>query len=434
VSESAALPRFSRVSPAGEPLRFADDQAASPSRPAQTPRIQLASARDFADLRDDWADLVSRAAIPNVFMDPAVATAFACAWPDRVRVLLAWTDDQAAEVPPRLLGAWLLVERHTRLSWPWKALVCPPGPVAYLGTPVIDGRQVTAVLAAMLAAIRRMPELPKLIQAGDMSGGSAVTDALETVLDGGAGSARLLETRIRAGLTSSDDPKAFWAASMSPRRLQGFARKRRQLSKEGELALSFVDEPAAVTTALEEFLRLEASGWKAARHSALASNPDTGRFARELVLGLAERRLVRIEALRLDGKPIAMWVVLLCGDAAFTWRTAYDETYSRFSPGVLLLEHTTMRLLADPTISFTDSCNHRDTGQQAERWPERHEVRDLLIDVEPGLKLRLLFLASREKAYRRGREAARQLYHRLRPALAQLRRRLRGEAAKDPQE
>lgn len=61
-------------------------------------------------------------------------------------------------------------------------------------------------------------------------------------------------------------------------------------------------------------------------------------------------------------------------------------------------------------------------------------MRDLLIDVEPGLKLRLLFLASREKAYRRGREAARQLYHRLRPALAQLRRRLRGEAAKDPQE
>ncbi len=432
MSDSAALPRFSRMpAPPGSKRSLLDNHAANAPRLAGSPRIQLASARDFAALGAEWSDLSSRAAVPNVFMDPAVAQAFAAAWPDKVRVLLAWADEPEVDTQSRLVGVWLLVERRTRLSWPWKALVSPPGPVAYLGTPVIDRAHVSAVLAAMLEAVRKTPELPKLIQAGDMSGGSAVMAALEAIQARGAGHWQLLETRKRAKLTSCDDPKAFWASSMSAKRLQGFARKRRQLGKEGELAMTVVDEPGAVAAALDEFLRLEASGWKAARHSALASAPATERFTREMIAALAERRLVSIEALRLNGVPVAMWVILFSGDAAYTWRTAYDEAYSRFSPGALLLEHTTTRLLADPAVAFTDSCNHRDVGHQAERWPERHEVGDLLIDAGPERRLRLLLLSAREKAFRSAREAARQLYHRLRPEIERIRERLRG--ARPPQ-
>ena len=258
-----------------------------------------------------------------------------------------------------------------------------------------------------------------------MSGDPAVAAMLEAVLAGGGGRWRLLETRRRAKLTSCGDPKAFWASSMSTRRLQGFARKRRQLGKEGELAVTLVDEPAAVAVATDEFLRLEASGWKAARHSALACNPATERFTRKMVSELAERRLIAIETLRLNGAPIAMWILLFSGNAAFTWRTAYDEAYGRFSPGALLLEDTTTRLLADPAIACTDSCNHRDVGHQAERWPERHEVRDLLIDAGPDRPLRLSLLSGRERAIRSGREAARKLYHRMRREFDKVRARLR---------
>lgn len=423
MSVSATLSRHGRLpKEAGQARDLAGDR----SRPAGALRIQLASPRGFAALREQWTDLVARAAVPNVFMDPAVALAFAAAWPDKVRILLAWADERETETQERLVGAWLLVERRTRLSWPWKALVSPPGPVAYLGTPVIDRAHLAPALVAMLDAIRRTPELPKLIQAGDISGGSAVMAALEAVLAGGAGQWRLLETRNRAKLTSCDDPKAFWASSMSAKRLQGFARKRRQLGKEGELTITMVEEPEAVAAGVEEFLRLEASGWKAVRHSALASHPATARFTREMVSDLAQRRLVSVEALRLNGVPVAMWVLLFSGNTAFTWRTAYDEAYSRFSPGALLLEHTTTRLLADPAIAVTDSCNHRDIGHQAERWPERHEVSDLLIDAGPDRPLRLLLLSGREKAFRNGKEAARQLYHRLRPEFDRIRDGLRG--------
>jgi len=423
VTASAALPNLARLSNASEPVGGLSGigSSANGSRPMPALRIQIASAAEFAGIAEQWTALAARAAVPNVFMDPAVALAYAESWPDPVRVILSWQDEaEAGEA--RLVGVWLLVERVTRSSWPWKALVSPAGPVAYLGTPVIDRDCAAPVLGAMLETIRKAPGLPKLLQSGDMSGGSQVMEALESVLAGGAGHARVLETRSRARLTSGEDPKAFWAKSMSARRLQGFARKRRQLGKEGKLVFTCVDAPDAVLAGLEEFLRLEASGWKARRQSALACDAATDRFTRRMVTDLSRRRLVSIHALRLDGAPVAMWVVLFSGDAAYTWRTAYDEAFRRFSPGILLLEDTTARLLTQPAVSFTDSCNHRDVGHQADRWPERHEVRDLLIDAGSDRPIRLLLLSNREKALRAGREMARRLYHSLRSGLARIRK------------
>lgn len=386
--------------------------------------VQVADAREFAGIGEQWANLCTRAAVPNVFMDPAVASAFAESWTDPVRVLLAWQGGGATSAP-RLVGAWLLVERVTRLSWPWAALVSPSCRVAYLGTPVIDQAFAAPALATMLETIRRTPGLPKLIEAGDFSVGSTMSGVLETVLAGGAGAARVIETRRRATLLSGPDPRTFWARSMSRQRLQGFARKRRQLGKEGELAFVSVEEPEAVVAALAEFLRLEASGWKGERLSALASDPATARFTVRMVAGLAQHRRVTIQSLRLDGAPVAMWVILYSGAAAYTWRTAFDEAFGRFSPGILLLEDTTAHLLTRAGVAFTDSCNARDAGHQAERWPDRHEVCDLLIDVSGTRSGRVQLLARREMAIRACRRGARDLYHRLRRGLGGVAGRLR---------
>ena len=159
------------------------------------------------------------------------------------------------------------------------------------------------------------------------------------------------------------------------------------------------------------------------------SDTATARFTRRMVSGLAARRLAAIQSLRLDGQPVAMWIILYSGSAAFTWRTAYDENYRRFSPGVLILEDSTEHLLSNPLVASTDSCNHRDTGYQAERWAERHDVVDLLIDVGPARPLRLALLASRERAFRRCKDMARSGYHLVCRIKAGLTSRLRGQGA-----
>jgi CelD/BcsL family acetyltransferase involved in cellulose biosynthesis len=392
-------------------------------------RVEVADAARFASIVDAWMSLAARTGIPNVFMDPAAALAVAEAWPHPVRILLGWGETGERDTSPRLIGVWMLIEGRPRLAWPYRALVSPTCSLAYLGTPVLDPDHARAVLAAMFARIRETPGLPKLLQAGDMSDNGPLMGALKSALAEGSGAWASVERRTRAKLATQLDPKLYWASSMSARGRQSFARKRRQLAKLGRLEFSSVDEPDAVRAGLEEFLVLEASGWKAARQSALASDTATARFTRRMVSGLAARRLAAIQSLRLDGQPVAMWIILYSGSGAFTWRTAYDENYRRFSPGVLILEDSTEHLLSNPLVASTDSCNHRDTGYQAERWAERHDVVDLLIDVGPARPLRLALLASRERAFRRCKDMARHGYHLVCRIKAGLTSRLRGQGA-----
>jgi len=287
--------------------------------------------------------------------------------------------------------------------------VSPATERAYLGTPVVDRAFGRPAFAAMFDAIERSPDLPTLLQAGDISEGGLLMADLKAVLAERGMSATLIERRSRARLESDLDPKIYWSRSMSAPRLQGMARKRRQLAKCGRLEFTIDSASQGMSALLDDFFRLEASGWKGVRKSALASRPITASIARTLIEGLARERLVRIHALRLDDRPLAMWIILYSGQAAFTWRTGYDESKARFSPGVLLLEDTTAALLSDADITVTDSCNHRDSGLQAERWAERHDIVDLLIDVRPGRTLHVAWLGVRERAIRAARTFARQV-------------------------
>jgi hypothetical protein len=176
--------------------------------------------------------LAARAGVPNAFTDPAVALAVVEAWPHPVRTLLAWKDGEPGVAPP-LVGAWLFVERRTRQSWPYRALVSPPCSVAYLGTPVIDPEHARPVLAAIFAKIRETPSLPRLLQAGDLSDDLVLIEAVKSALRQRGGTMALIERRTRAKLDTRLDPKTYWANSMSEYRHRGLARLRRQLDRRG---------------------------------------------------------------------------------------------------------------------------------------------------------------------------------------------------------
>lgn len=394
---------------------------------------ELVDASSFAALEAPWRALCARAAVPNAFMEPAFAQAVAEQFTQPVRVLLAW---QAAPGPEgrRLVGAWLALLGRSRLSWPRPALISPASAVAYLGTPVLDRAALRPALRSLLLAMRRDPDLPDLVQIGDFS--AELLPELRAVLQELDMRAATVERRRRARLLPHPDPTAFWAGSMSKGRRQGLERQRRQLARAGVLAFTVVRAPEAVPAAIEEFLALEGSGWKARRESALASDRATAALTRRMAEGLARRGLLAVHALRLDGRPLAMGIILYSGAGAFTWRTAFDENHRRASPGVLLLEDTTRELLTDPAVAVTDSCNHRDAGFQAERWPERHELVDLLIGLRRRQGLGVALLAARERGLRglkeyarRGRNALRETAPRLRAvsrrmtdAVARLRR------------
>jgi CelD/BcsL family acetyltransferase involved in cellulose biosynthesis len=114
-----------------------------------------------------------------------------------------------------------------------------------------------------------------------------------------------------------------------------------------------------------------------------------------------------MHTLSLDARPLSMQIILQCGAAAFTWKTAFDEEFSDFSPGMLLFEDYTAVLLVDPTVAYVDSCAYdRDSFMAA--WTESQCIGNLWFDVRAGGSLRTEILARTQMRYRALRDIAKE--------------------------
>ena len=118
-------------------------------------------------------------------------------------------------------------------------------------------------------------------------------------------------------------------------------RKLRQLGKNGQI--SFYSSRSA-QPGLDEFLALEAAGWKGRRGSAIASNRITTEFYSRIVDSFSARGAVCFHSLRVDDKPIAMQLGLLMNGTYFIPKSAYDERFAHFSPGHLLMHYVLQTL------------------------------------------------------------------------------------------
>jgi hypothetical protein len=64
---------------------------------------------------------------------------------------------------------------------------------------------------------------------------------------------------------------------------------------------------------------------------------------------------------------------LVAAPGAFSFKTAYDETLARFSPGVLL-QRENLALLARDDIAWADSCAAPDHPMIERIWREKREI------------------------------------------------------------
>jgi CelD/BcsL family acetyltransferase involved in cellulose biosynthesis len=377
-------------------------------RAAQHVSVEVACAGRLADIRADWTDLLSRAAEPNVFMDPALTVAAHDADPDGGhRALLAWTSMDGCK---RLVGLWAFsVGRPRRSMLPLPVMRAPAFSHSYLATPVIDRDRLDETLDAMLDGIAESHVLPKIMSLDAMGTGGATYAALVRVLAARGTGPCVFEEVQRPRLASELDGKAYLEKALSSSTRKKLRQHRRKLSEKGTLTSSITTEAEAVRKAVEEFLAMEAAGWKGRQGTALASNQADAAFMRGAMAALAEHGSAAVHSIHLDGKPVSMQIVGRAGAAAFTWKTAYDEALHDFSPGMLLLEDYTAAFLADKSISFVDSCAFDDNSFMS-AWQERQTVADIWIDARHGGSLEFRALGGLQKAYREARAAAKAAY------------------------
>ncbi|CAO4179116.1 GNAT family N-acetyltransferase [Methylorubrum populi] len=372
---------------------------------------EIAGAPRFLSLASEWRQLVERCAEPNVFMEPALAGAMDGATETDLHILLAWAHHEGAQA--QLIGVWLLVIARPSSRLPIRVLEAPCNSLTFLGSPVLDRDHTVAAVTAMLDIITRSPALPTLICANHIDRDGAGYSALVEAARQQTFRLTRIEHRQRARLDAVGSGTVSSSSIASPKRRAEFRRLRKRLAERGDLREVSYRKPEEVGAAFQEFLDLEAAGWKgrkSRRGQAIRHKPPLRAFAERMIVGLAQDGCAGIEALRLDGRTFAMNIWLRSGRTAFGWKMAYDEDYAKWSPGSLLMNATTDTIFSDGTIDSFDSCNRDTSSALAKIWPERREIADLLIDVSPGGSWRGRLVALAETLFRRGRSFARRTY------------------------
>jgi hypothetical protein len=132
------------------------------------------------------------------------------------------------------------------------------------------------------------------------------------------------------------------------------------------------------------------------------------------VAALAAEGKARVDRLTAGGESIAAAITLRSGEAAWTWKIAYDEGHARASPGVQLMHDLTEALLADATLVRVDSCATADHPMIDHLWRERLALADRLIAVR-SVPIGFAFACRLETLRRLAFDAAKSLRDRLRP-------------------
>jgi CelD/BcsL family acetyltransferase involved in cellulose biosynthesis len=185
----------------------------------------------------------------------------------------------------------------------------------------------------------------------------------------------LSRTMIRSPFIALDGDFADYERGLSRNRRRGLRRHRAKLERLGRVEFEVHDGREGLDELLGEAFELEASGWKGARGSAIASSAVTRRFYTDVARWAADRGWLRLAFLRVDGRPIACDYALEHGGSWYSLKAGYDERMCSFGPGALLLREEIAHCY-DRGLDRLDLLGHVDPFKLS--WTARHTERGSL--------------------------------------------------------
>lgn len=244
---------------------------------------------------------------------------------------------------------------------------------AFCSIPLIAAGQEDAFWRALLAHFDRSPRRALFLHLPKLPADGPVSAALVRALVASGRAHYNVAEESRAFLTGDISAAAYRDAAMSAKKRKELRRQHNRLAEEGTLTFERIEGEDGLAMWTDEFLALEAAGWKGAAGSALASAPQTHAFFTQALQGAAAAGRLERLALRLDGRAIAMLVNLITAPGAYSFKTAFDEVYARFSPG-MLLQLENLALLERADIRWADSCAVEGHPMIERLWRDKRRV------------------------------------------------------------
>ncbi|MDO9417919.1 GNAT family N-acetyltransferase [Pararhizobium sp.] len=387
------------------------EQTLQTGRPGR--ELCLYPARAGYDLQDELEFLSNRAMEPNVFFTGRFLAPAMPRLEDRTIRLALIRDNDARRSRIRFLMPFSIEKPGFSIGPSIiRGWANPFGP---LGTPLVDAEDAAETIDNFYEVLgSKAANLPPVLVLPDIRLKGKFAQLARAVAIGRNLPVTVTDTYSRPMLESLLDGPAYLKKAISPGHYRELQRQWRKLSEIAEVSYNVARQPEEIRIRMEQFLALEASGWKGARRTAMVLDRYRAAFAREAITNLAETDGVRIHTLELNGKPIASMIVFMMAGEAYTWKTAYDETYARFSPGKLLMAELTEWHLDDANIVRSDSCAVPDHPVMSRFWEEREEMGTLVIGLHQNRDRDVRQAAAQLHLYRNTRNMARLLRDKIR--------------------
>jgi CelD/BcsL family acetyltransferase involved in cellulose biosynthesis len=328
-----------------------------------------------------WQQLAERAIEPNGYYLPDWELAVNASARGRTdaSVLSAWREAEPGAT--RLIGLLPVIPLRRACKIPLPALASAD-PYGTLGTPLLDRDMAHDAIKGLMQQARDAGAHALILR--DVTTDGAVMKAVTDVLGEDGMAPCVLQAHARACLDATRDAEELLREALGPKKLKELRRQRNRLSEHGEVSFEVARTPSEVAIALETFLTLEASGWKAKRGTALIQDAGDAAFIRRATAALAEKSQCEIVTLRAGACAVAAAIVTRHRDRAFYFKLGVDERFAKLSPGVQLTLDLTRHLCADPRVASADSTANAGHPMIDPIWRGRLSIGDVLIPLRPN--------------------------------------------------
>jgi Acetyltransferase (GNAT) domain len=314
------------------------------------------SVDDLLPFVQRWETLAATALEPNVFYEPWQVIAALQNLTDAPSLELLLVVDEATD-PPGLCGVFALQRSSTYRGLPLASLRMWQHKYLFLCTPLVSRTHAHGTLNCFLSWLASAEAGCEVMCLQGMRADGPVAHALKLAMSDLKRPHFEEQSFDRALLEvdAAQDSRAYMDATLSKKKTKEYRRLVQRLSEQGDMRFEQLQPGADVQPWLDEFLALEASGWKGREGSAFASTEPDRRYFIEIVTQAHARGRLALLALRLEGVAIAMKCNFVGRDGAWSFKIGFEEKYAKYSPGVLL-ELENIRVAFDER-SGSDSAN-----------------------------------------------------------------------------
>ncbi|MBZ5508829.1 MAG: GNAT family N-acetyltransferase [Acidobacteriia bacterium] len=321
--------------------------------------MRVLAISDVEVLREHWADLedlCSTLAEPNVFYEPwmLIPAVEAFGAGKTFTFILIFTENSVPGGKPSLCGFFPFERRRRYARMPANLLLLWEYRHCGICTPPLRRGHEKACLNALIDWA-----------ASDLAGADVI-EWFQVGADGPVFRALLdcvEQRRLRHQLTRRERPlmvpressEVFLDEALSSNRKRGLRRWERQLSELGAVGYRELEDDR-IDAWIDEFLVMEASGWKGREGVAAIHDKNTENFVRYALREAFRRKQLLTLSMTVSDSPAASRFILTSGSAAFGYKISYQEKYARYSPGSLLEVESIRRVHQHPEIQWLDSC------------------------------------------------------------------------------